>query len=375
MKINCQISNPSNQTLTALQRQGLQLISWFQGRDVVLAIDLTSSVGLNDEGRLRLRQIIEDSLKPGDTIYVVPFASTVNPLKLKVDPIAETTGIQFYGKSADIERILKLIPFEANETQRNTDIQRAELAIYKELAQLNQCRLSQNLAVKAQSVVWLTDAPLLKPAGISSDIWTETPANSPFRQRDSADSLARQEWIDALSPKVRNLTINNYDLSVVDIPATVQEFCSPAPGGRETCLVNPYLFNQLWLGSLLGLSSLIGATILGIRGFQYWQSLQRVWELKISNDYDPEPQIRYIRHQQRLGIGIDIECPDAEFRGYLKRERNQLFIEPSNADEWPIYYHDHHITQRRLLTGNFISLRCSLRSQREFELTIRISPR
>jgi hypothetical protein len=38
------------------------------GHDVVLAIDLTESVGLNDEGRIRLRQIVEDSLRPGDPV-------------------------------------------------------------------------------------------------------------------------------------------------------------------------------------------------------------------------------------------------------------------------------------------------------------------
>ncbi len=46
------------------QQLSLNLISRiYSGRDVVIAIDLTESVGLNAEGRLRLTQIIEDSLQ------------------------------------------------------------------------------------------------------------------------------------------------------------------------------------------------------------------------------------------------------------------------------------------------------------------------
>lgn len=377
MKINCQLSVPSRQPLTALQKQGLQLVSVFQGRDVVLAIDLTSSVGLNDEGMLRLRQIIEDSLKPGDIVYVVPFASVVNPLQPQINPVSESNGLTFHGKAEDVEKILKLVPFKADITQRNTDIHKAEWVIYKELAQLNQCRLNQNRSVNAQSIIWLTDAPRLTSPGITSDVWIETPANSPFRQQNSPESQARQAWIDALSLKERErqLKIDTYDLSVIDIPATVQEFCSPAPRGREICLVNSYLVSQLWLGSMLSLVFIIGATISGVWRFRYWQSLQHSWELKISYDDDLEPQTRYIRHQERLGIGTDLNCPDAEFRGYLKRERNQLFLEPFDAEEWPIYYQSQHINQRRLLTGNFMVLRCLLRSGNEFELTIRVRDR
>ncbi|MDP5016516.1 MAG: VWA domain-containing protein, partial [Dolichospermum sp.] len=58
------------QPLTDTQRNGLQLVSLWGGskRDVVLAIDVTESVGLNDQGRIRLRQIVADSLKPGDSV-------------------------------------------------------------------------------------------------------------------------------------------------------------------------------------------------------------------------------------------------------------------------------------------------------------------
>jgi hypothetical protein len=60
------------QPLTDTQRNGLQLVSLWGGgkRDVVLAIDITESVGLNDQGRIHLRQIVEDSLKPGDSVFV-----------------------------------------------------------------------------------------------------------------------------------------------------------------------------------------------------------------------------------------------------------------------------------------------------------------
>lgn len=67
----------------------------YGGRDVVIAIDLTESVGLNAEGRLRLTQIIEDSLHRGDTVYVVPFASDVNPLQPNVNPLTAQRGIKF----------------------------------------------------------------------------------------------------------------------------------------------------------------------------------------------------------------------------------------------------------------------------------------
>ena len=47
------------QPLTSIQKSGLE---WFAllhgGKDVVLAVDITGSVGLNDSGRTRLTQII-----------------------------------------------------------------------------------------------------------------------------------------------------------------------------------------------------------------------------------------------------------------------------------------------------------------------------
>jgi hypothetical protein len=372
LKINCQTIAPSSQSLSGLQKIGLKMTSAFQGHDVVFAIDLTQSVGLNDEGRLRLRQIIQDSLQPGDSVYIVPFASTVNPLKPNADSLFALTAVKFEGKSADLEQILQAVPLETNTALQNTDIQKAESVIYKNLAQLNQCRLTKSQGIKSQSVVWLTDAPLLTKAGISSKVWVETPANSPFRQEGSKPSLARQGWIDALPLVKRSQAIDNYKLSVVDIAPTVQEFCTPAPGGRETCLVNGYLIQQLWLPGLLSFGVLVGVIVSGISGFKYWQSLKRVWRLSISSDDDPDPQIRYLKNQQRLGIGSDIECPGYDARGYLRRERNQLFLEPVASDEFPIYYKNHLITQRQLLQGQHIRLNCPHKS-RDFELIIRVN--
>jgi hypothetical protein len=167
---SCQNITPG-QSLTNSQKNGLDLVARLSGgRDVVLAIDLTESVGLNDEGRIRLRQIVQDSLSPGDSVYVVPFATTVNPLKPDINPLTPEKGIKFHGPQ-DIDQIIQVIPFQPNLNLQNTDIQRAELFIYQNLAQLNQCRLGENQPIKPQSIVWITDAPLLTKPGITTDIW------------------------------------------------------------------------------------------------------------------------------------------------------------------------------------------------------------
>jgi hypothetical protein len=346
------------------------LTSSHQGRDVVLAIDLTGSVRLNDEGRLRLKQIIQDSLHPGDGVYVVPFASTVNPLQPQVDCLSVDTAIPFDGKPADIERILQTLPLKSSNAQQNTDIQIAESTIYKGLAQLNQCRLTSNKSIRSQSVVWLTDAPLLTKPGITSAIWVETPANSPFRQQNSAESKERQEWIDALPLQIRSQKIGNYSLSVVDVAPTVQEFCTPAPGGQETCLINGYLVQQLWLPTLLSSVGILTTIAGGFWWFRHWRSLQQDWKLTIADESNSEPQICYLRHQHKLGIGSDIECRGHDIRGYLRREGNKLWLEPSG--ELPIHYQNSEVTQRQLLTGRCIRLNYPHKS-RDLELTITIN--
>jgi hypothetical protein len=214
------------QSLTPQQKIGLELITRLhKGRDVVLAIDLTESVGINSEGRIRLRQIIEDSTKPGDSVYVVPFASEVSSLEGTSDSHPLGIPIDFGSKSKEnLEKVLQKIPASADLKLQNTDIQRAELTIYQGLAQLNQNRLQQNQPIKPQSVVWITDAPLLVSSG---NEWIETPANSPFRVKDSPESREHQSWLNALPLNKRELLIKNaqskdYKLAVVDIAPTVQ---------------------------------------------------------------------------------------------------------------------------------------------------------
>jgi hypothetical protein len=369
---SCSKVVPSHQPLSDWQKTGLKLTSSREGRDVVLAIDLTESVGLNDEGRLRLKQIIQDSLVPGDSVYVVPFASTVNPLQPQVDLLSAGTAIPFQGKPADIDRILQTLPFNSNNTQKYTDIQLAESSVYKGLAQLNQCRLTSNKSVKSQSVVWLTDAPLLTKPGISSAVWVETPANSAFRKQSSAESKERQEWLDALPLRLRSQKIGNYNLSVVDISPTVQEFCTPAPGGRETCLVDGYLIGQLWLSALVILTTFLGLVGGGLWLFRYWRSLQKSWKLVISSDDDSEPQIHYLRNHQKLSIGSDIECRGGDIRGYLWRKGNRLSLEPIISEELEIHYRNQPVTQSQVLHGNQVRLNCPYKS-RDSELTININ--
>ena len=168
--------------LTDWQKLGLDLVARWQGRDVILAIDLTGSVNFNDEGRTRLGQIIRDSLKNNDSVYLFPFADNVQPI---------TEPILIRGRE-DIDAVLKAIPWQSSQSAKNTDIQRAEWHVYPRLARLNQCRLTANQAIKPQSVVWITDAPLSTAAGITSQQWIETPKNSPFRLANSPESLERQ---------------------------------------------------------------------------------------------------------------------------------------------------------------------------------------
>jgi hypothetical protein len=106
------------QPLSSVQKIGLNLVSVLHGkRDVVLAIDLTESVGLNDEGRIRLRQIVEDSLKPGDSVYVVPFDKNVALEEVTPGVNSLVTPIQFNIKSQEnIEKVLAKIPFALIQT-------------------------------------------------------------------------------------------------------------------------------------------------------------------------------------------------------------------------------------------------------------------
>lgn len=376
MTNNCSAIAPGK-SVNSWQQLGLNLASRiYGGRDVVIAIDLTESVGFNAEGRLRLTQIIEDSLQSGDTVYVVPFASEVNPLHSDLNPLTPQRGIKFKGKSADIEQILKILPFESEINLSNTDIQNAELFTYRGLAQLNQCRLSKNTSLKPQSIVWLTDAPLLTNPGIDSDTWVETPANSPFRRSESAASQERQSWLEALPIKERSKTITTndnrtYKLSVVDIAPTVQEFCTPAPGGKETCLVTPYVAKLLLLPASITLCLIIAGLFWG----KYLISLNKRWKLKISfeSDDDKEEQVIYLKNQQKIPIGDDslntIFCPGDEVRGYLQRKGNRFYLIPLKSQ--PIFYREQEVKKAISIDRNSFRLNCPF-NEKNFDLAIKL---
>ncbi|MCE2663530.1 MAG: VWA domain-containing protein [Microcystis sp. 53602_E8] len=99
----------SGEPLTDWQKLGLDLVARWQGRDVILAIDLTGSVNFNDEGRTRLGQIIRDSLKNNDSVYLVPFADNVQPI---------TEPILIRGRE-DIDAVLKSIPWQSTGTLKS----------------------------------------------------------------------------------------------------------------------------------------------------------------------------------------------------------------------------------------------------------------
>ena len=366
------------QPLTDTQRNGLQLVSLWGGgkRDVVLAIDITESVGLNDQGRIHLRQIVEDSLKPGDSVYVVPFAQ--NLVFDAVISVENPLGKPIYFRdknSENINKVLAKIPFNSDPNRYGTDIQRAELTVYQGIAQINQNRVSKNKLIKPQSVVWITDAPLSTKPGITSQVWIETPANSPFRIATSPESQERQGWIKALSFKERSLIIKkqdnkDYTLTVVDLNPTVQEVCTPIPGGQETCLVNPYLFKQLWLPSLILL--LILASMVG--GILKYAKLQKKWEvrIKLEDDGEDEEQICRLPNNKKIAIGeYDPSCIHSiDFRGgelqaYLERKGEKLYLVPT--EDTKIELNNKKVTSRTLISTSKFTLNC-----REHEIYIKI---
>ncbi len=134
----------------------------------MLAIDLTESVGLNDPGRLHLRQIIEKTLTKGDTVHILPFA-----MRVRSPVVFEYQG------SADIPNILEAVPMNAG-TEQGTD----------------QDRLHNQQPIKNQSVIWITDAPLNLPQG-QTDQWIEFP-NSVCGLADTPEAQERSQWFAAL---------------------------------------------------------------------------------------------------------------------------------------------------------------------------------
>ncbi len=363
--------------INSYQQTALKIIARFHGkRDVVLAIDLTESVGINNEGRIRLQQIIEKSLKPGDSVYIVPFAAEVTQLQGVSNLYPLGTPVEFNNNQEIFDKIFQKIPLAADLKLQNTDIQQAELTIYQGLAQLNQNRLQQNQPIRAQSVIWVTDAPLLAKSG---NDWIETPANSPFRVVDSTLSKERQAWISILPLNKRELTIENsasqqYKLAVVDIEPTVQEFCTIAPNSQEVCKVNSYLLSQLWLPSLLTAFGLVSLILL----VNYLVSLRKKWRVSVSTDLEEyEKECRPLLPGKSLAIGqadsncIDeIDCPGSEVRGYLERQGNQLYLVPTQLA--PIQWNGKEVNKRTRLTGSSIKLNCPDSKDRDFYLNIKV---
>jgi hypothetical protein len=162
----------------------------------------------------------------------------------------------------------------------------------------------------------------------------ETPAESPFRQKDSFESRERQQWIESLpiSKNSQTITTHNnktYNLTIVDILPTVQEFCTPAPGGQKICSVNSYIFNQLWFPVFLFICSGVSLGIVAI----YWFSLRRPWRLRIDMGEEYGSETRQLKNGERLYLGGDrgrprpIELPGGdESRGYLERKGNKLIL-------------------------------------------------
>lgn len=366
------------QPLTPQQQTGLELVARLHSeRDVVLAIDLTESVGLNNEGRIRLRQIIEDSLKPGDSVYVVPFASNVAPFEGASDLYPLGIPIEFSSKSKDsIDKVLQKVPSSADLKFQNTDIQRAELTIYQGIAQINQNRLQQSQPIKPQSVIWITDAPLL---GNSAKEWIETPANSSFRVKNSPESRERQSWLDALPMIKRELLIKNdksqdYKLAVVDIAPTAQEFCTIAPSSQDLCKVNTYLFGQLWLPA-----SILALTLIAIPFFLWhWINARKKWRLTVTFESNgDEKECRPLLHGKCFAIGEpdskcvdEIACPGSEVRAYLERQGNQLYLVPTKLA--PVQWNGKQINKRTRLTGNPIKLNCQDERHGDFYIKIRV---
>ncbi|MDB9534361.1 VWA domain-containing protein [Dolichospermum planctonicum CS-1226] len=371
------------QPLTDIQKNGLQLVSLLTGgkRDVILAIDVTESVGFNDQGRIRLRQIVTDSLKTGDSVYVVPFAQNLvfDDVISVENPLG--TPIYFGQKNAEnIDKVLAKIPFSSDPNRYGTDIQKAELTIYQGIAQINQNRVSKNQLIKPQSVVWITDAPLFTQPGINSQIWTETPADSPLRIATSPESQERQKWIETLPLKQRSLTIitqssKDYQLSVVDINPTIQEFCTPAPGGQETCLVNPYLLKQLWFPSLI-LLLLIAASVWSLCKFA---RLQKKWKLRITfkDNTEDEEKLCILPNKKKIAIGEDdpscedsIDCPGGEIRGHLQRQGEKLYLVPTS--EGNIQLNNKKVTSKTLITNSRFMLNCPDSRQRDYQIDVKI---
>ena len=174
----------------------------------------------------------------------------------------------------------------------------------------------------------MTDAPINTAPGIPSSLWVETPADSPFRKANSPESIERKQWLDSLNPVLYQRPIKNYTLTVADIQPTVQEFCTPTPGGKESCLVTPYLIHELALPLvlliLLGLTGIVSL----VWGWKRQRSLQNKWSVTETVEGE-ERLLFYLANHKRKNI----ESQRGQIIAYLERKGNQVFLEKSNDVE------------------------------------------
>lgn len=367
---------PGDRPLTIDQLQGLAQVAWIgQGRDVILAIDLTSSVGFDASGKLKLSQIILNSLKPGDLVHIITFSNQVN---LPEEPILITS-------KSDLEKFLADVPLLADPQAKNTDIQQAELSIYSYLAQLNQSRLYDKKPIFTQSIVWVTDAPLDLPPGIRSEQWIETPKESPFRQADSNPSQERIKWLDTFIRTTNVQQQEGYQITIVDIPPQVQESCTLQPGGSELCLVDSYIHRQLlWPTLGIGLVSL--AFVGMLTWFIWcWQQHNNRWNLKISFGSAPDrpEQSFLLKSGQRIAIGtlevdpltigyIDGIPQVNEVSAYLERRGVDLYIIPLGVTNIELQVNGTQITKQcKIQNPRSICVNCHHIQALDYELLIR----
>jgi hypothetical protein len=168
---------------------------------------------------------------------------------------------------------------------------------------------------------------------------------------------------------------SKYQLSIADISPTVQEFCTPAPGGKETCLVNAYLFQQLWLPvSGISIASILGI-IASFFGIRHLVRLNTPWTLKVSSDLNPDEVQRYtLRTGGKIAIGGEgvnsIQCKGEEVRGYLERRGNRLFLKPSKLE--PILYRGNEVIKETQIGSSLLNLSYSHKNK-DFEIQIQIN--
>jgi hypothetical protein len=167
-------------------------------------------------------------------------------------------------------------------------------------------------------------------------------------------------------------------LTVIDIAPTVQEFCTPAPGEKETCLVNPYLFKQLWPPALISGILLIALVVTGIKFYRG----QKKWQLIIDflDTEKEDDKICSLGNNQRIAIGeydsscVDsIDTPGSEIRAYLVRKGEKLYIDPTG--DATIFLNGKAITEKTLISSSTyrINLNCpDTKRKKDFEMTIKI---